>query len=314
MIVSGSSTAERVFNAILQSSFCWICASRDLSGWGYWQKILLAYDLCTVVLNPATKWSWNHFWNINWNTSYTNNIKWLFSILGGHLECEVTAAEEKASFSFHPSPSSWPCCFCNWLETHAQQTFSSTPGRKLTWRLEGRGCFCDGWVKQLTGEVKVWQKGKGERCALTSLFTGAQPRKIQLSSTGAMRGPLVRDRDGLVCTVRDNGVLTASNPTFYFCKDASSTTVCHEEKCFSTLKVSAFSSFKKTKQTFSKLMKVNGKSNSVLKHNSDLGQETRPSFRVNGNSKFSRTWRRARHKFHLMELPCSGVSVLLLNV
>lgn len=144
-------------------------------------------------------------------------------------------------------------------DCRAQQTFSSRTGRKLTWGLEGRGCFCGGWVKQLTGKVKVWQKGSREMCfGLTVYGTTAKENTAQQHLRDE-RIQCERCRDALVCTVTDNVMLTVSNPTLYFCKDTFSTTDCNEEKHFFTLKLCVFSSVKKTKQVFSKLMKVNGK-------------------------------------------------------
>lgn len=136
---------------------------------------------------------------------------------------------------------------------HAQQTFSSTTARKCTWDLGGRGCFCDGWVKQLTEKVKVWQKGNGEMCFDLSVYGSTAKENPAEQHLSNERIPCERCRDALVCTGTDNVMLKASNPTFYFCKDTFSTTDCNEEKYFSTLKVSVFSSFKKTKQAFSKL-------------------------------------------------------------
>lgn len=178
---------------------------------------------------------------------------------GGHLECGVAAAEEKggkillSSFSLLLTvlllPLIWAC--------HAQQTSSSTTGRKLAWGLEGRGCFGDGWVKQLTGKVKVWQKGNGEMCFDLTVHGSTAKENPAEQCLSNERILCERCRDALVCT--DNVMLKASNPMFYFCKDTFCTTGCNEEKCFSTLKVSGFSSFKKMKQAFSKLLKVNGK-------------------------------------------------------
>lgn len=154
-------------------------------------------------------------------------------------------------------------------------------GRTPSWALEGRGCFCDGQVKQLTGKVEVWQKGSGEMCFDLIVYGSTAKENTAHQCLSNERILCETRRDGLVCPVTDNGKLTASNPMFYFCKDTFSTADCHEEKYFSILKVPVFSSLKKLSRPLI--------FNSVLKHNSGLGQETRPSFRVNGNSKFSGT-------------------------